>query len=207
MNRSESGKLGALKTSKVQKERRLKRIEKYDGDPNHCSKCEVKLSYDKRHNKFCSRSCSASINNKGIRRNGKPPKQCKKCGKKLDRNIKQYCNTKCHKDYQWEKLKALIRTGQYASVWSGNAAIKRFLVEENGGLEKCYRCKLGKWMGKPIPLNAHHKDGDATNNFPCNLELLCLNCHGLTDNFGSKNKNGTRKYRYRRKRYNEGKSY
>jgi len=30
----------------------------------------------------------------------------------------------------------------------------------------------------------HHKDGNRSNNKEDNLELLCPNCHSLTDNFG-----------------------
>jgi predicted HNH restriction endonuclease len=43
-----------------------------------------------------------------------------------------------------------------------------------------------------IPLQIHHIDGDATNNKEENLQLLCPNCHTLTENYGSLNKNATR---------------
>ena len=48
-------------------------------------------------------------------------------------------------------------------------------------------------------LQIHHKDGDCTNNKPNNLMVLCPNCHAMTENFGSRNKNATRKDN--RKRY------
>ena len=38
----------------------------------------------------------------------------------------------------------------------------------------------------------HHIDGDCTNNKMENLQLLCPNCHSLTSNFGSLNKNSKR---------------
>ena len=38
-----------------------------------------------------------------------------------------------------------------------------------------------------IPLSLHHIDGNYKNNKVENLELLCPNCHALTDNFGSRN--------------------
>ena len=50
------------------------------------------------------------------------------------------------------------------------------------------KCQMTTWLNQPISLQAHHIDGDRTNNELNNLELLCLNCHSLTDNFGSKNK-------------------
>ncbi len=48
--------------------------------------------------------------------------------------------------------------------------------------------KLSLWLNKPIPLELHHKDGDNTNNELDNLELLCPNCHALTDNYRGRNK-------------------
>lgn len=53
---------------------------------------------------------------------------------------------------------------------------------------KCECCELTEWQGQPINLQVHHIDGDRTNNELDNLQLLCLNCHSYTDNFGSKNK-------------------
>jgi len=36
---------------------------KYSENPNACRHCEIALPYIQRHNKFCSRSCSATCNN------------------------------------------------------------------------------------------------------------------------------------------------
>lgn len=52
---------------------------------------------------------------------------------------------------------------------------------------QCECCKNTEWLGQPITLQVHHKDGDKTNNTLENLQLLCPNCHSYTDNFGSKN--------------------
>ena len=43
-----------------------------------------------------------------------------------------------------------------------------------------------------VPLQIHHIDGDCLNNIEDNLELLCPNCHSLTENYGNRNKNSTR---------------
>ena len=53
---------------------------------------------------------------------------------------------------------------------------------------KCECCHNTLWLNQPINLQVHHIDGDRTNNELNNLQLLCLNCHSYTDNFGSKNK-------------------
>ena len=44
--------------------RRELSIKKYNKNPTTCTNCSDVLIYDKRKNKFCSKSCSASYNNK-----------------------------------------------------------------------------------------------------------------------------------------------
>lgn len=41
-------------------------------------------------------------------------------------------------------------------------------------------------MGFIIPLELHHIDGDRFNNNLENLQILCYNCHALTNNFRQK---------------------
>jgi hypothetical protein len=59
--------------------------------------------------------------------------------------------------------------------------LKPHLIK-NRGL-KCESCDLTEWKNKSIPLEVHHKDGNRTNNDLSNLQLLCCNCHALTDNW------------------------
>jgi len=56
---------------------------------NQCKTCGT----DTKNPKFCSRSCSAKHNNKGVRRHGKDPKSCIVCGA-LTRNLK-FCSRSC----------------------------------------------------------------------------------------------------------------
>lgn len=51
------------------------------------------------------------------------------------------------------------------------------LLEEGIKEHKCECCGNTEWMGYPIPLELHHKDGNHFNNELSNLELLCPNCH------------------------------
>lgn len=51
---------------------------------------------------------------------------------------------------------------------------------------KCECCGLSEWMSKEIVLEVHHKDGDHLNNNLDNLQLLCPNCHSMTDNWRGK---------------------
>ncbi|NOY98461.1 MAG: HNH endonuclease [Chloroflexi bacterium] len=67
--------------------------------------------------------------------------------------------------------------------------LKKRLLVEHIKEHRCEKCRGTEWQGEPIPLELHHKDGDRTNNTLQNIELLCPNCHALTDNYrGGKKK-------------------
>lgn len=72
-------------------------------------------------------------------------------------------------------------------------AVREYLLRSRG--HQCEQCKLKEWLDQLIPLDSHHEDGNYENNREENLKLLCKNCHGLTPNFGRKNKLGSREYR------------
>ena len=61
------------------------------------------------------------------------------------------------------------------------------LLEEGIKEHKCECCGLTTWLDGPIPLELHHKDGDHKHNVLENYELLCPNCHALTDSYRGKN--------------------
>lgn len=65
--------------------------------------------------------------------------------------------------------------------------LKQKLIRD--GLKKpiCEQCGNHEWMGKPIPLELHHVDGDHYNNELTNLQLLCPNCHAFTENYRGRN--------------------
>ena len=58
------------------------------------------------------------------------------------------------------------------------------------GLKKevCERCGCTEWLGKKIPLELHHKNGNNLDNNIDNLEILCPNCHALEPNYRGSNK-------------------
>ena len=55
---------------------------------------------------------------------------------------------------------------------------------------ECEQCHNTLWLGQPINLEIHHKDGNHNNNLLDNLQLLCPNCHSYTDNWRGKNNTG-----------------
>lgn len=76
--------------------------------------------------------------------------------------------------------------------------LKNKLLKEGYKEHKCENpeCGLTEWHGKPIPLELHHINGDNTDNRLENLQILCPNCHSLTDTYGGKNQkiNATKRY-------------
>lgn len=67
--------------------------------------------------------------------------------------------------------------------------LKQKLFDHGLKERKCERCNSTTWQGVPIPLELHHIDGNRLNNNLPNLQILCPNCHALTTNFRSANKN------------------
>lgn len=58
-----------------------------------------------------------------------------------------------------------------------NSFKRKRLIEDKLKEAKCERCGLSTWLGKPIPLQLHHKDFNHYNNELENLQILCANCH------------------------------
>lgn len=66
--------------------------------------------------------------------------------------------------------------------------LKNRLLKEKFFTHQCNMCGSTNWLNNPIPLELHHIDGDSDNNNLSNLQLLCPNCHALTNNYRAKNK-------------------
>jgi hypothetical protein len=87
--------------------------------------------------------------------------------------------------YNTRSLEEVLVHKKLENTWR----LKARLLSQGVKKHQCERCGSTEWLGSPIPLELHHKDGDRTNNALHNIELLCPNCHALTDNYrGSKKK-------------------
>lgn len=82
-------------------------------------------------------------------------------------------------------IEDIIMNNKYPN-YQTSSLLKR-LIQEGYKEYKCERCGLTEWQEEPIPLQLHHKDGVHTNNLLNNLEVLCPNCHALTDTYCGKN--------------------
>lgn len=165
----------------------------------NCLECCV-LTLNKR---FCSSSCSAKFYNKKRKKN---TKYCLYCNKEISKNAEKYCNLTCKKHYEYNKFIEEWKKGKHNYSENGNMSlyIKRYVRKKFNN--KCCVCGWNKIhpITENVPVQINHIDGDHKNNKEQNLELLCPNCHNLTENFGSLNPKGRNERRKRRlKKYSD----
>ena len=120
---------------------------------------------------------------------------CEYCGKEfLERPGKwrgKYCSQECSRKARKQQYildwKAGLISG--TTCFTCSDWVKDYMLKKVG--YKCEKCGWG--IENPyihrIPLQIHHIDGNSLNNKEDNLQVLCPNCHTLTENFGSRNKN------------------
>lgn len=203
MNYSEAGKLGWLKSKAKHEARYLKVRREYNLNPNLCGYCSIELSFEKKGNKFCSHSCAAKTNNKGVTRHGKKSsKYCYWCGSKKEVLSSKYCSKECYDNYT-STTKFHKQFMSWITNGTSRKGMKQHIIWEQRG--KCSRCCLYEWLDKPITLELEHIDGNSLNNSRNNLECLCPNCHSQTPTYKAKNIGKGR--HIRRQRYRDGKSY
>ena len=168
----------------------------YLKNPKYCKFCGNKISFNKRRNDFCSSSCAASFNNitRELDFTNNKVSYCLNCGKEIPKRNK-YCNMTCKAQYEEKAYIERWKNGEESGLIGRDgikAAVRNYLFNKyNNSCQLCGWNQVNQYTGK-IPLQIHHIDGDCTNNKEDNLQLLCPNCHSLTENFGSRNKNCTR---------------
>lgn len=197
MTQSEAGKLGYLKAKPTIEKKYKEAVDEYYRGPKICERCGKVLEYKNRHNRFCSRSCAASITNIERTPNNyyKGERFCLYCGKKGIGDVSLFCSAKCHSMFV-----------MYEKIWRNEASfvtVKRYLLHINGNI--CSECGITSWNGKDIVMELEHINGNSSDNSLENVCLLCPNCHSQTPTYKSRNKGNGRAER--RKRYKEGKSY
>jgi hypothetical protein len=80
----------------------------------------------------------------------------------------------------WSKNQQKKNWSEYSKI----GHLKKHLIRKKS--HQCECCSLTEWQKYPITLEVHHIDGDRTNNNYENLQLLCCNCHAMTDNWRNK---------------------
>lgn len=77
----------------------------------------------------------------------------------------------------WNKEEQLKDWSKYTRA----SNLKKHLIKLKG--HECEKCHNKLWLNEQITLEVHHIDGNKTNNNLDNLQLLCPNCHSITDNW------------------------
>ena len=66
--------------------------------------------------------------------------------------------------------------------------LKLRLISEGVKKHRCEVCGITEWMGKKVPIELDHIDGNHYNNDFTNLRIICPNCHAQTDTNSGKNR-------------------
>lgn len=74
---------------------------------------------------------------------------------------------------------------QFSWGYSSKAVRNRLKAE----IGRCEVCLNSEWMGRSIPLEIDHIDGNNANNDRSNLRVLCPNCHAQTDTYRNRKRN------------------
>jgi len=176
---------GAHKTNCVKNPNRIKTNEKISNSltkdkKNYKFICECgktfyqKLSLsqyeNKRYNKFCSKHCA---NTRSLSLETK-----RKISKSLGGNGTAICERPTKR-----KNVSYINQNTY----------ERKLILWHEQCCKCNKCSFNLYDPIVGPYELHHIDGNHDNKERWNEELLCCNCHAMTDNYGFKGRNHTEK--------------
>jgi hypothetical protein len=192
--KSEGGKKGGTTRARQLKE---KATREYYENPSYCKNCGriIELIVNKngsirkadtKKKIFCSKSCSATYNNK--LRDSKII--LKKCSNPECENFtgnpwfcSEYCSSRMLKINKIERF--LLGELDDDSIRCNT--IREYLITRQEGV--CGVCKNPPiWNLKPIVFIVDHIDGNYENNSPENMRAICPNCNSQTDTFGSKNR-------------------
>lgn len=128
----------------------------------------------------------------------KPRRKCKNCNKECNKPVKFYCNNFCQLKYQNElKIKRWLNGDDVGYATNGQIRpfIRNYLISQvNNSCEICGWNKKNLITNKST-LEIHHKDGNYKNNKINNLQVLCPNCHSLTESHKNLNKGKGREQR------------
>lgn len=172
----------------------------------HCLYCGKEIVGKDRRQKFCNQRCNGLYHSGlkyGINKIN-TNSYCLSCNKEIPYGNK-YCNNTCKNEYEYKKYIERWKQGEENGLRGEGISvrIKRYLFEKyNNACQCCGWSEKNEYTGN-VPLQIHHIDGDCTNNKEENLQLLCPNCHSLTETFGSAGNHKSQRVDRRTKYYRQ----
>lgn len=166
------------------------KLAKRESNKKQCMLCGKELTGCQK--KFCSSSCSATYNNSKRSK----PRYCEYCGKQLTSQQTRFCSRQCQNTSEYETFIKRWKDGTESGITGKDGLskyIRIYLFDKfNNRCQQCGWSVINQYTNK-IPLQIHHIDGDCTNNNEENLQLLCPNCHSLTENYGNSKKHTSKR--------------
>lgn len=152
---------------------------------NICKKCGKDFQPVKGLVNYCSLQCrnSRSWSNEDKKKKSTSAKNSNKLKNQLESIRTDEIYEKISKTKK-EKRKKQILESDYKDLSFESLRFRILYEQEN----KCNKCGLDKWLGQDIVLELEHKDGNNKNNNRDNLEMICPNCHSLTETWRGRNK-------------------
>lgn len=169
-----------------------------------CVECGAEYVANTNAQKFCSRSCAATRNNRIHPKRKNTRGLCLLCSMPVNSSIGIYCSRAHsveHKNLavvaEWlssKKAGAEIKEG---------SAIRSYLYKDQGDV--CALCpQTRSWNSQPLNFILDHIDGNSMDNSRENLRLVCPNCDFQLPTSKGKNRGNGR--HNRRLRYANGES-
>lgn len=158
-----------------------------------CLSCDITFESPDRNRVYCSRSCSAKVNNSKYQK--KPPSSLyKDCGWCYTRNYgKPFCNKLCRNRFEVYEWLAGRLSGN--ATYAVRSFVRMYISARSGGRCEGIDSRTGSRCIEDRVVQLDHIDGDPYNSIAENLRHLCPTCHTLTPTYAGKNRGNGRAWK------------